>query len=74
MSKINISTGKTFAPIEYYKGTSFNYAGNWNVGIKYRNDENVIDFISNNGALYVCTKSHVSDNNSCPNFSTPNNF
>lgn len=45
---------------DFYKGTSFKMSGEWIEGTHYFNDEYIVDFISFEGALLSCTRSHVS--------------
>ena len=45
---------------DFYKGTSFKMSGEWCEGTHYFNDEYIVDFISFEGALLSCTKSHIS--------------
>ncbi len=45
---------------DFYKGTSFKMSGEWIEGTHYFNDEYIVDFISFEGALLSCTRSHIS--------------
>lgn len=51
---------------DFYKGTSFKMKGDWDLGTHYFHDEYIIDYVSYNGALLVCTKSHLADNENKP--------
>ena len=51
---------------DYYKGTSFRWAGMWEVGKLYSNDTFFVDFVSYNGKVYVCVKSHYASNTVTP--------
>lgn len=51
---------------DFYKGTSFKMAGEWDLGSHYFNDEFIVTFISFNGALLSCNKSHLADNSNKP--------
>lgn len=43
---------------DYYKGTSFRWAGEWESGKLYSGDEYYVDFVSYEGALWVCVHTH----------------
>lgn len=45
---------------DFYKGKSFNFAGEWKSGVNYFNDQFITDFISYKGSLLACTKTHLS--------------
>lgn len=47
---------------DYYKGTSFRYSGVWEAGKLYSNDTYFVDYVSYNGSLWVCLKSHYASN------------
>ena len=56
----DIQVGRVLESREYYKGKSFNFAGEWQHGIPYYNDRHEQTFVTIDGALVVCTKSHLS--------------
>ena len=58
-----IECGRVVESRDYYKGKSFNFAGNWAPGITYYNNEYVQDFVVYKGALLACHRSHTSNNN-----------
>lgn len=45
---------------DFYKGKSFNFAGEWRSGVNYFNDQFITDFISYKGSLLACIKTHLS--------------
>lgn len=45
---------------DFYKGTSFKMSGEWCPNTHYFNDEYIVDFVSFNGALLSCMRSHLS--------------
>lgn len=51
---------------DFYKGKSFNFAGNWAPGVHYFNDEYITDFVAYEGALLACDRSHLSSSDSAP--------
>lgn len=51
---------------DYYKGTSFRWAGTWEVGKLYSNDTFFIDYVSFEGCMWVCIKSHYASDNTKP--------
>lgn len=51
---------------DFYKGTSFKMAGEWITNMHYFNDEYVVDFVSFEGALLSCTRSHTSSSLNMP--------
>lgn len=46
---------------DYYRGRSFNFAGEWTINMHYYNDEYNTDFVTYKGALLVCKNSHFSE-------------
>lgn len=51
---------------DYYKGTSFRWAGSWESGKLYSNDTYFIDFVSYDGSMWVCIKSHYASDSVVP--------
>lgn len=51
---------------DFYKGTSFKMAGEWMTNTHYFNDEYIVDFVSFEGALLSCIKSHTSSSLNVP--------
>lgn len=51
---------------DLYKGKSFNMSGEWKAGTHYFNDESLQDFISYNGVLLSCNKTHIATINTMP--------
>lgn len=51
---------------DFYKGKSFNYALSWANNTHYFNDEYITDFVSYQGALLACRRSHLSSSNNEP--------
>lgn len=51
---------------DFYKGTSFKMAGEWITNTHYFNDEYIIDFVSFEGALLSCIRSHTSSSLNMP--------
>lgn len=51
---------------DFYKGTSFKMAGEWITNIHYFNDEYIVDFVSFEGALLSCVRSHTSSSLNMP--------
>lgn len=51
---------------DFYKGTSFKMAGEWITNTHYFNDEYIVDFVSFEGALLSCTRSHTSSSLNMP--------
>ena len=51
---------------DLYKGKSFNMAGEWAPEVHYFNDDFLTDFVSYNGALLSCKRSHLSSSNNRP--------
>lgn len=51
---------------DFYKGTSFKMAGEWMTNTHYFNDEYIVDFVSFEGALLSCTRSHTSSSLNMP--------
>lgn len=45
---------------DIYKGTSFKFSGEWTPGVHYFNDEYIIDFVTYNGELWVCSRNNIS--------------
>lgn len=45
---------------DYYKGKSFVFTGKWKTGTHYFCDEYVQDWVSYDGLLLICKKSHLS--------------
>lgn len=46
---------------DYYRGRSFNFAGEWTINMHYYNDEYNTDFVTYKGALLACRTSHYSE-------------
>lgn len=65
-STINYLENVNITPRDYYKGTSFRYAGEWLSGTHYLNDKYIIDFVVYNNVLLRCKKSHLSSSISKP--------
>lgn len=55
---------------DFYKGTSFRWAGSWELGKLYTNDTYFVDFISYDGSMWVCIKSHYASANTIPSNSS----
>lgn len=51
---------------DFYKGKSFNFAGSWTPGLYYHNDEYCVDFVSYDGVMLACKKSHQSHSQTEP--------
>lgn len=51
---------------DYYKGTSFRWAGEWEVGRLYSNDTYFVDFVSYEHNIWVCIKSNYASNGNKP--------
>ena len=51
---------------EFYRGRSFRYAGVWTEGVHYICDDYIVDFVSKDDTLLVCTKSHMSSSENEP--------
>lgn len=51
---------------DFYKGTSFKMAGEWITNTHYFNDEYIVDFVSFEGALLSCVRSHTSSSLNVP--------
>lgn len=51
---------------DFYKGTSFKMAGEWITNTHYFNDEYIVDFVSFEGALLSCVRSHTSSSLNMP--------
>lgn len=51
---------------DFYKGTSFKMAGEWITNTHYFNDEYIVDFVSFEGALLSCIRSHISSSLNMP--------
>ena len=51
---------------DFYKGTSFKMTGEWITNTHYFNDEYIVDFVSFEGALLSCTRSHTSSSLNMP--------
>lgn len=51
---------------DFYKGTSFKIAGEWITNTHYFNDEYIVDFVSFEGALLSCIRSHTSSSLNMP--------
>ena len=51
---------------DFYKGTSFKMAGEWITNTHYFNDEYIVDFVSFEGALLYCIRSHTSSSLNMP--------
>lgn len=51
---------------DFYKGTSFKMAGEWITNTHYFNDEYIVDFVSFEGALLSCVRSHTSSSLNIP--------
>lgn len=51
---------------DFYKGTSFKMAGEWDLGSHYFNDAATIDFVSFHGALLYCTLGHLASEENMP--------
>lgn len=47
--------------IDVYRGKSFHYAGDWTNGQLYSNDEYQVDFVTYDGKLWACYRSHQAD-------------
>lgn len=52
---------------DYYRGRSFNFAGEWTINMHYYNDEYNTDFVTYKGALLACKNSHFSERSYEPN-------
>lgn len=50
----------------YYKGKSFNFAGEWTLNSRYVNDDYITDFISYKGTLLACHNSNLSSSSNEP--------
>lgn len=63
MSKeVKVNYANTFATIHsrnFYRGKSFEYAGEWIEGAHYNSDDYTIDFVSKDNTLLACAKSHI---------------
>lgn len=44
---------------DFYKGKSFRYKFEWNIGTHYFNDEYIQDFVSYQGGMYVCIQNVI---------------
>lgn len=70
--KINVDLGEHDDPFEtghtreFYRGTSFRFAGRWKQGVHYIHDEYIVDFVVKGSVLLVCTQSHMSDSENEP--------
>lgn len=51
---------------DFYKGTSFRWAGSWEPGKLYSNDTYFIDFVSYDRSMWVCIKSHYASESIVP--------
>lgn len=51
---------------DFYKGTSFKMAGEWITNTHYFNDEYIVDFVSFEGTLLSCVRSHTSSSLNMP--------
>lgn len=51
---------------DFYKGISFKMAGEWITNTHYFNDEYIVDFVSFEGALLSCVRSHTSSSLNMP--------
>lgn len=51
---------------DFYKGTSFKMSGEWITNTHYFNDEYIVDFVSFEGALLSCVRSHISSSLNMP--------
>lgn len=51
---------------DFYKGTSFKMVGEWITNTHYFNDEYIVDFVSFEGALLSCIRSHTSSSLNMP--------
>ena len=51
---------------DFYKGTSFKMAGEWITNTHYFNDEYIVEFVSFEGALLSCVRSHTSSSLNMP--------
>lgn len=51
---------------DFYKGTSFKMAGEWITNTHYFNDEYIVDFVSFEGSLLSCIRSHTSSSLNMP--------
>lgn len=51
---------------DFYKGTSFKMTGEWITNTHYFNDEYIVDFVSFEGALLSCVRSHTSSSLNMP--------
>lgn len=58
---------RMYSSRDFYRGTSFKMAGAWTPDTHYFNDEHIIDFISCEGALLYCLRSHLSSEWNKPN-------
>ena len=47
--------------IDVYRGKSFHYAGDWTIGQVYSNDEYQVDFVTYDGKLWACYRSHQAE-------------
>lgn len=68
---IDISSSREFYGLnnssDIYKGTSFKFSGPWTERTHYFNDEYIVDFVSHNGSLWGCQRTHLSDEAHQPN-------
>ena len=57
---------RMYSSRDFYKGTSFKMAGEWITNTHYFNDEYIVDFVSFEGALLSCVRSHTSSSLNMP--------
>lgn len=62
----NVNFSSQINSRDFYKGTSFRWAGEWEPGKLYSNDTYFVDFISYDGSMWVCIKSHYASENTIP--------
>lgn len=61
--RIKLNYNETFADIhsrDYYRGRSFHFAGPWESGVHYINDNYETDFVTYRNTLLRCRDSHLS--------------
>lgn len=51
---------------KYYKGKSFRWAGHWETGKHYFNDEYVVDYVTVGAAMCICVTPHLSSEDNKP--------
>lgn len=66
MNNLSNNLFRTDRTLNYYKGASFHFSGNWRPGINYIHDNYKTDFVVYKNVLLACAQSHQAERSNEP--------